>query len=155
MTLIRPGGAPIYFVTFCEKTSFFKLQDIFPECFLNREPVPDVEPLICVREDSCPTNHNCMETLAKRVHILFEEVLPGSKMIVLYFKKRNIPGIGGCIFWRTMAEPRVITVNPFAWNKVKQRGTVYEFSPGPSFFLTGRAAEPQPTEKESAQAALE
>lgn len=155
MTLIRPGGAPIYFVTFCEKTSFFKLQDIFPECFLNREHVPNVEPLVCVRDDTCPVNHNCMEALAKRVYILFEEVLPASKMIVLYFKKRNIPGIGGCIFWRTMSEPRVITINPFAWNKVKQRGTVYEFSPGPAFFLTGQAAEPQPTEEESAQAALE
>jgi len=155
MTLIRPGGAPIYFVTFCEKTSFFKLQDIFPECFLHREEVPQVEPLICVRNDSCPVNHNCMEALAKRIYILFKEVLPTSRMIVLYFKKRNIPGIGGCIFWRSMDEPRLITVNPFAWAKVKRRGTIYEFSPGPSFFLTGRTAPPEPTEEESAQAALE
>lgn len=154
MSIIRPGGS-IYFVLFCGKTAFFKLQDLFPECFLHREKVPLAEPMTCILNDSCPVNHNCMETLAKRIFVMFEEVLPAAKMIVLYYKKRNIPGLGGTIFWRSMKEPRVITMNPFAWNRVKQRGEVYEFTPSPSFFLTGNTKSPKFIEKELAKDKLD
>ena len=147
MELIRPGGLPIVFVSFWEKSIFFKLQDIFPECFIHREKAPQAEPMCCVRDDSCPVNHNCMEILAKRIWVMFEEVLPHARMIILYYRKRNIPGIGGCVFFRTMHEPRVITINPWGWNQVKRRGTIYEFTPGPSFFLTGKAEAPIPTTK--------
>jgi hypothetical protein len=155
MTILRPGGAPIYFLTFCDKTSFFKLQDIYPECFFNREKSPQVEPMMCVQNDSCPVNHNCMEILAKRTYVLFQEVLPEVQLIVLYYRKRNISGIGATLFWRDMTEPRNITVNPYGWSVIKSRGTIYEFSPGPNFFLTGRVKEPEVTTEESAVAALD
>lgn len=135
----------ILFVEFCVKTAFFKLEDIFGECFLYREKSPQIEPLVCLREENaCFAGKSCMQTLAQRIYILFEEILPFAKLILLYFRKRNIPGIGAALFWRDMREPRIITVNPSAWNVVKRRGTVYRFNPGPSFFLTGRAAPPEP-----------
>lgn len=150
--MTMPGGPSImYFVVFSTKSSFFKLQDIFPECFLHREHAPQIDPLKCLLEDNaCHVNHNCMEVLAKRVHILFQEVLPSVEVIVLYFKKRGSQSYGAGLFWRDMREPRAITMNPFAWSRVKQRGSIYTFSPNQSFFLNGRAAPPESTTEISA-----
>jgi len=142
-----PGGSNrppwFYFVLFCKKTAFFKLEDIFPECFFNRDQHPQAEPMLCMSSDSCPGNKNCMETLAKRVWTLFADVLPEVKLIILYYRKRNLPGIGGTLFWRSMKEPRNLTINPSAWARVKSRGFVYQLGPSPSFWLTGRTAPPE------------
>lgn len=147
MTIHQPGSSTIRFVKFWTKTAFFKLKDIYPECFLYRKETPQVEPMLCVQNDGCPVNKNCMHTVAKRLHALFEEVLPDVEMIILYYKKRNIMGIGGTVFWRDFIEPRNITINPYSWVNVKTRGIVYEFSPGPTFYLTGRAAPPEVAEE--------
>jgi len=143
---MEPGGPSImYFVIFSTKTAFFKLESIFPECFLFREHAEQIDPLKCLLEDnSCHVGRNCMETLAKRVHVLFEEVLPSVDVIVLYFKKRGSQSYGAGLFWRDMREPRTITMNPYAWTRVKTRGAVYQFAPNPSFFLSGRSAPPAP-----------
>lgn len=135
----------MYFLNLSNRTAFFKLQDIFPECFLHREKAPQAEPMICLR-DSCPVNHNCMEILAKRLHALFD-LLPGVDLILLYSKKRNIEGLGTGVFWRDMQEPRVITMNPGAWKRIKLRGAVYQFQPGSSFFLSGKGPEPDVEEE--------
>ena len=137
-----PGGTPIYFLTFCEQTAFFKLQDIFPECFFHREGTP-IEPMFCMTGD-CPVNHNCMEMLSKRVYVLFQEVLGNVELLIFYYRKRCAPeSIGATLFWRDMREPRNITVNPWAWQRIKARGVVFQFSPPPLFFVTGRTAAPQ------------
>jgi hypothetical protein len=134
-----------YFVVFSTKTAFWKLQDIFPECFLYREHTPQVDPLMCLSEDNaCHVNHNCMETLVKRINVLFQEVLPTVNVIVLYYRKLN-QRYGAGIFWRDMREPHVITFNPSAWQYIKQRGSIFTFSPNSSFFLSGQAAPPQAT----------
>ena len=139
----KPGG-PIYFVSLNQKTIFFKLQDIFPECYVNRDQSPNVEPMLCL-SGVCPTNRNCMETLAKRVFVLFKEVLPTAQLIILYYRKRNLPGIGGSVFWRNMREPRNITINPWGWKSVKSRSKIFKFEPGPQFYLTGSAPPPKET----------
>jgi hypothetical protein len=146
-----PGGQNImYFVVFSSKTAFFKLQDIFPECFLYREHAQQIDPLKCLLEDNaCHVNHNCMEALAKRIHVLFQEVLPSVDMVITYFKKRGDRSYGAGLFWRDMREPQAITMNPFAWKRVKHRGSVYTFSPNVSFFLSGKAAPPEPTSEVS------
>ena len=141
MTTDRPGGS-ILFLTFCDKTVFIKLQDVFPECFLYREEMPRAEPLMCL-SSTCPGNHACMETLAKRVFVLFREVMPYAHLIVLYYRRRNTNSLGAGLFWSDMREPRDITMNPFAWEMIKARGLVYEFHPGPNFFLTGQAPPPE------------
>jgi hypothetical protein len=134
----------IYFVVFSQKTAFLKLESIFPECFFYRDQSPQIDPLMCLLEDNaCTVGKNCIETIVKRLHVLFQEILPGVNVIVLYYKKRGGTGVGAGIFWKDMREPRVITVNPFAWQKIKQRGAVYQFQPNSSFFLTGQASPPE------------
>lgn len=143
-----PGGLPsvMYFVVFSTKTAFFKLQDIFPECFFYREQSPQIDPLLCLQEDhACHVGHNCMEVIAKRIHTMFEEVVKGVNVIVLYYRKQTSKGYGAALFWRDMREPRVITMNPFAWSRVKNRGTIYQFAPSSSFYMSGQAPPPEPT----------
>lgn len=136
----------MYFLLMSQKTAFFKLDDIFPECGLYREQHPMIEPMVCLAETAaCTVGKNCMETLAKRLKVLYEEVLTDVDLILLYYRKRNLPGIGAAVFWRSFEEPRIITVNPTSWARIKNRGAVYQFTPGPSFFLTGRAPDAVPT----------
>jgi hypothetical protein len=137
----------MYFVVMSSRTAFFKLEDIFPECFLYRESSPQIEPLICLREDnSCHVGRNCMNALVGRIRMLFDQVLPNANLVVLYYKKRNLPGIGAGVFWRDFRTPRTITVNPYAWSKIKQRGELFEFHPDSGFFLTGKSAPPEKAE---------
>jgi hypothetical protein len=143
----EPGGA-FYFVSLNKKTIFFKLQDIFPECFVHRERVPNVDPMLCLQGE-CPVNHNCMETLAKRIFVLFKEILPAAQLIVLYYKKRIVEGMGGSLFWRDMREPRNISINPWGWESAKKRSLIYKFEPGPYFYLTGSAPPPEEISDES------
>jgi len=134
----------MYFLLLSSKTAFWKLEDLLPECFLYREKYERIEPLICLREDhSCHVGQNCMETVAKRLHALFEQVLPRYvDLVLLYFRKRNLPGMGAGVFWKDFRTPRVINMNLGGWNRVKLRGEVLRFTPGESFFLSGRAPEP-------------
>ena len=131
----------MYFLTFCGKTAFFKLEEVFPECFLHRKD-NHVEPMYCMIGD-CSVNRNCMETLSKRIFVIFQEVLPFVDLMVLYYKKRNVDSIGGTLFWKDMREPRNITINPYGWNMIKSRGNIYQFNPSSSFFLTGKSADPE------------
>jgi len=81
-----------------------------------------------------------MDILARRAQAIFNELLPETvRVLVLYFRKRNVLGYGAGIFWRDMREPRVITMNPHAWERVKARGLVYQFTPSDTFFLSGRS----------------
>lgn len=142
----------LYFVVFSSKTAFFKLEDIFPECFFYREDSPQIEPLICLREEnSCTVGKNCMDVLAKRLYVLFEEVCLNSDLIILYFKKRNVPGLGAGVFDSEFENPKVITMNPHGWNMIKSRGNIYQFDPSQDFFLTGSAPPPEKVEKSSVE----
>jgi len=134
----------MYFVEFSSKTVFFKLQDVFPECFLYRDGYPRIESLICMREEnSCHVGKNCMETLLRRLQVLFKEVATRADLAVLYYKKIDNTGMGAGVFYSNLSDFRIITVNPFAWNRIKNRGNVYQFTPDTSFFLTGKAPVPE------------
>ena len=89
----------MYFVVFSSKTAFFKFEDIFPECFHYRDQHPQIEPLVCMREDyACTVGKGCLDTLAKRIFILFEEVCANADLIILYYRKRNVQGLGAGLF---------------------------------------------------------
>ena len=143
-----PGGQELkYFILFSEKTAFWKLQDLFPECFLYRESSPQIDPLMCLSvENSCHHNHNCMETLVKRVHVLFQEVLPAVEVLVLYFKRWDDSRFGAGVFWRDLRAPRVISINKWAFKYVQGRGQIFSFKPNSSFFLGSNVAPPTPEE---------
>jgi hypothetical protein len=84
-----------------------------------------------------------METLAKRIFVLFQEVIPQADLIILYYRKQCSSGLGAGLFWKDMSEPRYIIMNPSAWDMIKQRGYVFEFHAGSSFYLSGLASEPE------------
>ncbi len=149
MTLIKPGGASkeiMYFVVFSSKTSFFKFEDLLPECFLYREHSPQIEPLVCLYEEhACTVGQNCMEKLATRLKVMFEEVLPKEiDLVLLYYRKRSEPdSLAAGVFWRNLQDFTVYTLNRTAWSLIKGRGQVFQFQPGVSFFVTGRAPPPE------------
>lgn len=138
----------MYFVVFSKKTAFFKLEDVLPECFVQRKDSPQLEPLICLLEDNaCHRNQNCMEKLVKRLHVIFEEILQEVDLILLYYRQRAEPDSIGCgIFWRNLQDFKVVTINRSAWQMIKNRGTVFQFEPGPCFFLSGSAEKPKEPE---------
>ena len=71
-----------FFTTFNGKSAFFRLKDVFPECFFYRESETEVEPLACLLpEGACPVGQRCMETLAGRVHVLFQETVPMADLL--------------------------------------------------------------------------
>ena len=140
----------MYFVVFSSKSVFFKLDEVFPECALYREKSPRIEPLVCLQEDnSCTVGKTCMEVLVKRIHVLFEEILQDVEVLILYYKKRNVAGIGAGIFWRNLKDFRIITINPTSWNYIKSRGAVYQFHPSPEFYLGGTSQKPEEAEEEN------
>lgn len=140
-----------YFLVLSSKTAFFKLDNIFPECALYRDQSPRIEPLICLAEDmACTVGHACMDTAVRRLKMLFSEIVPTAELILLYYRKRCVPGIGAGVFWKDFREPRIITVNPKSWERVKFRGVAFQFSPSESFFLSGQSEKPQESQEKQA-----
>jgi len=152
MTVIEPGGPSklMYFVIFSQRTAFLKLEDVLPECFYLRRESPQLEPLLCLLEDNaCHVNQNCMEKLVKRLHVLFEEVMHGIDLILLYYRQRAVVDSIGCgIFWRNLRDFKIATINRSAWAMIKNRGNVFQFQPATEFYLSGAASAP-PEEPES------
>lgn len=116
----------MYILEVSHRTLFTKFLGLYPECeFLIRDQ-PHLYPLLCL-QSSCPRASNCMEKLAKRVKAVFD-AFPSAKLLVLYFTYRDQPGrIRAGVFWEDMSEPRFIVMNPSAWEKFKEIGTVYEW----------------------------
>lgn len=122
-----------------QSTIFAKVKDVFPECPILIEDLPQMFPLRCL-VDSCPRNANCMDKLARRVKHLFD-TFPRAEMLVLYFKWRDRPTSQRAgIFWRDMREPRHVTMNWSAWEKCKNIGKAFEYHMPDSLFLPPRPA---------------
>lgn len=117
-----------------QSTVFAKVKDVFPECPVLIDDLPQMFPLRCL-VDSCPRNANCMDKLARRVKHLFD-TFPRAQMLVLYFTWRDRPGSQRAgIFWRDMREPRHVTMNRSAWEKCKDMGKVFEYHMPDGLFL--------------------
>ena len=126
-----------YFFIYNQKTAFFKLEDIFPECYVYRETSPQMEPLVCLKEDACHVGKNCMETLIYRLKALFDEVVPNAELILLYYRRfKDKSNLGGGVFYRNLQDLRMISMNPYVWKRLKQLGSIYQFTPNQSFYLT-------------------
>ena len=129
---------PIYYFVFQEKTAFIPLKYIYPECFLNIKDSPDLYPMKCFMTDSCPPGANCGETLVRRIHYLFENVVPTAEVIISYFKYRDRPGsIRGAIFHRDLDAPTVSVLNKAAFTKFQREGTTYEWYPRDDYLFMG------------------
>lgn len=105
---------------------FMKFNAVYPNCEFLISDEPQLHPLKCLI-DSCHRNQNCMETLAHRVKYVFDQ-WPSVDVLVLYFRYRDFPTKHRAgVFGRDMGEPRYITFNPYAWEKIKTKGVVYEW----------------------------
>lgn len=121
---------PISYVLFQDKTAFMPLRYIYPECWFLIEDHPKMFPLRCMNENGCPANANCGEKISRRVHYLFDEVLPGDvEMLIGYFKYRDTKSIRASVFKREMSEPYVRVINPYALRKFLREGTAYRWFP--------------------------
>lgn len=99
---------------------------------------PQVFPLACFGPlDSCPANVGCAEIIAKRINYLFEYVVPNSKQIIAYFKYRDMPDrIRAGVFDKALSNPRVVTVNPYAFKKFQREGTTMQWVATDSYLYT-------------------
>lgn len=129
---------PISYVLFQEKTVFMPLRYIYGECWILIEEHDEMFPLRCMIDDSCPANANCGEKISRRVHYLFDQVLPGDvEMIVGYFKYHDTKSVRAAIFNRDMPAPRVQVINPYALRKFLKEGTAYRWFPSTDYMLIG------------------
>lgn len=120
---------------------FLKLRDLYPECSFLIEDLDQMFPLRCIADDGCPRNQNCMEKLARRLQYVFD-TFKDVKTILLYFRWRDRPGSHRAgVFWRDMREPRYITFNVFAWEKLKKIGQAYEWTIPDELFLQTKVSD--------------
>lgn len=128
----------MYFLEINKKTLLVKMKEFFPECEFLISDQEQLFPFRCL-QDHCPRNSNCMEKLAKRVKHIFDQ-FENAELLVLYFKYRDHPTrLRAGVFWRDLREPRFITMNPYAWEKFKEIGTVYSYTLPDELFLGGTA----------------
>lgn len=106
---------------------FIKLEYIYPECLFLIEKSPQLFPLQCLAS-SCPKNQTCMDTLARRVKYLFDNFLDTDVLLLYYTYRDKINSYRSAIFTRELEEPRLITFNRSAWQKLKNIGTVYQWT---------------------------
>ncbi len=70
-----------------------------------------------------------------RVKYIFD-TFPSADLLLLYFRYHDFPKKHRSgVFTRNLDEPRYITFNPHAWEKIKSMGTVYEWNLPDSLFL--------------------
>lgn len=130
---------PIAYFTFQSKTTFIPLRFVYPECFLLIEDHPQMYPLKCMVEDGCPANVGCGDIIVRKIHYLFEEVMPDSEVIIAYYKYRDRPkSIRGVIFNRNLDPPTISILNPWAFRKFQKRGIAYQWYPTDEYlFMQG------------------
>lgn len=129
---------PIHYVLFQSKTVFMPLRYVYGECWLLIEEHEKMYPLRCMNDNGCPVKANCAERISRRVHYLFDQVLPGDvEMLVAYFRYRDTKSVRASIFHRDMRAPTVQVVNPYALKKFLREGTTYKWFPSTDYMLKG------------------
>jgi len=119
-------------------TLFVKLDYLFPECQFLINDLPKMSPLICFRENGCPRNRNCIETLHKRVNCILDTFTDVDHLI-LYFKYRDRPGSQRAVlFYRDERDPKYFVLNRCSWDKFKHVGTIYEWVLPNELFLSAK-----------------
>lgn len=137
----------VVFFTFQTKTVFIPLRYIYPECMVLIERHQQLSPLHCLSHDHCPANANCMEVLAKRVNYFFTHVVPDVELMIAYFRYRDRPNsIRAGVFTKGLEEPRVMTVNPFAFRKFQQDSVSFTWVPPDEFLFMGPSSNLIPVE---------
>lgn len=124
-------------------TLFAKMDDVFPECSVLIKDATRMEQLQCFI-DSCHVGANCMEKLAGRVKVLFD-AFPRTELIYLYYKRRSDGRLRAGLFWSDFREPRLISMNRGAWDRLKVHGQVFAFTPPSGFYGIVSGTSPAPS----------
>jgi hypothetical protein len=139
---------PISYLTFHERTAFIPLRFVYPECMVLIEDQPQMFPLKCFQTDGCPVNANCGEIIVRRIHYLFEQVVPQSEVIICYFKYHDRPkSLRGAVFNKDLQPPEVSILNPFAFRKFLKGGIAYQWFPTDEFLYMGSEKQIIPVER--------
>ncbi len=127
---------PINFFVFSSKTAFMPVRFIYPECAIMLKEHPNAKPLQCL-VDSCPISTSCMETVAKRVHMLFDTAFDSKvELCVAYYSHPSSPGsIWGIEFWRDFQEPKVSLLNRSFFGRCKRDGIIMQWTPNTEYYL--------------------
>ena len=134
--IINPNSFNL--IVFREKTMFIKMKDIYPECFLYINKSPQLYPFICLKNNDCHVGMNCMLTLANRVKYIFDQ-FKGVGLLFLYFSYPDRPGSQRAgVFWRDFdkKEPKYMTFNRAAWERIKLQGDIYKWSLPNDLFMS-------------------
>src|SRR5438067_346298 len=117
------------------QTIFTKFSDFFCNCEFYIADT-QLHPLICLI-DSCHRNQNCADAILKRCRFFFDK-FPKSELILTYFRYRDHPkSIRAGVWFKQLLlddaqfnplihSPRLITINPSAFEKMKELGKIYE-----------------------------
>jgi hypothetical protein len=132
--LTTPGAFYVLLVAGKRKgTMFARTEDVFPDCGVLIKDAPKLERFQCLI-DSCHVGANCMERLARRVGPLFE-AFPSADLLYLHHPRRDDElRRRAVLFWRDFREPRVTTINKWAWERMKTYGRVYAYSPPSGYY---------------------
>lgn len=113
-------------------TLFAKMNDVFPECGILIKDATRMEQLQCFI-DSCHVGADCMTKLANRVKVLLD-AFPKTELVYLYYRRRSDNRLRAGLFWSDFREPRLISMNPGSWNRLKLHGKVFQFTPPAGFY---------------------
>jgi hypothetical protein len=129
---------PIAYAVFQDKTMFIPLRQVYPECWYHIKDHPQMYPLKCFTTDSCPVGSNCGEVLVKRIHYLFEEIVPKVEIIIAYYKYYDKPtSIRGAIFNKNLDPPKLSILNPYAFRKFLKESIVFQWYPSDAYLFMG------------------
>lgn len=127
----------LFFFVFQGKSIFMPLRYLYPECFSLIEKQDQLYPLLCLKSD-CPANKGCADILAKRVHYIFNQVVPAGELLIAYYRYRDRPNsIRGGIFTKDMKEPYVSVLNPWAFRKFQKEGVSYAWAASQEYWTLG------------------
>lgn len=129
---------PIAYFIVQDKTVFMPLKFLYSECFYHIEKLDQVYPMRCF-VDNCPVTANCGEILARRTNYLFERLFPQAEMLIAYYKYPDRPrSIRAIILNEDFSDPRVVTLNPWAFKKFQKEGIPYKWFPTEEYsFMSG------------------
>lgn len=119
---------PIPYFIVNTKSLFIPFRILYGECLQLIDSQPQASPLMCMR-GPCPSNRGCMEVLAKRVNYWFQAIEPEAELMIAYFKYRNSPSLKAGIFDKALGEPRLVTLNPYGFDKMKSIGEIKHWVP--------------------------
>lgn len=121
----------IHFFVFRDKVVFIPLRYLYPECLFLIKDNEALSPLICLQNNSCHVGASCMEMLAKRIHYILNYLEPSAELIIAYFKQGTRIRAG--IFTHTFDNPRVTTINPYAFRSLQKKSVAKRWTPSLEF----------------------